>query len=200
MSRETDESGVPAFEPALASRRRVLLTLGGMTLGAAAYGYGDGSAGGEPREVGTPGGDHPASPYHINVTTAVAAAVYPSAVAVDESFVERRVFGRVEPSRGHFEGVVAAAETVDRHAIARFGEPVSELPAADRLRVLKSMGVTEVHPFHDGTAAERVRYYLVNDLLFALFTSPASSEMTGIENPPGHPGGREAYQRGAPSR
>lgn len=183
------------------SRRRVLLALGGMTLGAAGYGYGYGIDGGpaEPSAGPHEGADGPASAFHVTAATAVAEAVYPSSVDVDESFVERRVFGRVEPEPGHFRGVVAAVEAVDAYARARFGERLSDLPTARRRQVLASMGVTEVHPSPDGTTPERVRYYLVNDLMFALFTAPASSHLTGIENPPGHPGGLAAYRRGPDS-
>ena len=74
---------------------------------------------------------------------------------------------------------------------------MSEFSAGRRRQVLQSMGVTTVHPTADGTTAEQVRFYLVNDLLYVLFTSPKSSELTGIDNPPGHPGGREAYRRGS---
>jgi hypothetical protein len=39
-----------------------------------------------------------------------------------------------------------------------------------------------------------VRYYVVNELLYALYTSPTGGELVGIENPQGHPGGHESYQ------
>ncbi|GCF12078.1 hypothetical protein Harman_00130 [Haloarcula mannanilytica] len=137
----------------------------------------------------------PASQYHIDVMTAIARAVYPSAVSVEKSFIESRVFGRIEPKPGHFEGLITTIEAVDSYAQARFGGEITELPPGRRRQVLQSMGVTTVHPTADGTTAERVRFYLINDLLYVLFTSPKSSELTGIDNPPGHPGGREAYQR-----
>jgi len=41
----------------------------------------------------------------------------------------------------------------------------------------------------------RVRYYLVNDLLFALYSSPTGGKLVGIENPQGHPGGTGSYQQ-----
>jgi hypothetical protein len=125
----------------------------------------------------------------------VANAVYPSDVSVDESFVESRVFGRPEPIPGHFDELRAAVEAVDDYAAARFGRRLVDLPPARRRAALSAMGVTKVHPTDDGTTAERVRFYLLNDLLYAFFTSPISSELTGIENPPGYPGGREAYRR-----
>jgi hypothetical protein len=126
----------------------------------------------------------------------MARAIYPSSFPVDESWVENRVFGRVEPTEGHFDQLVAAIEAIDAHARARFGGPVTSLSEGYRRGVLQSMGVTEVHATADGTTAERVRFYLVNDLLYVLLTAPESSDLTGIVNPPGHPGGTDVYKQG----
>jgi hypothetical protein len=41
-----------------------------------------------------------------------------------------------------------------------------------------------------------VRYYVVNELLLALYASPTGGELVGIENPQGHPGGTASYQQG----
>jgi len=176
------------------TRRQTLLTLGGAAVGAGSYGYGSHLLTGEPPFTGQSDGESP-SRYHSDAILAVAEAVYPSSVSVDRSFVENYVFGRVEPQPDHFEHVLAAVEAVDDYAQARFGNRITELPADRRRQVLQSMGATEVHPTPDGTTAERVRFYLVNDLLYALLTSPASSDLTGIDNPPGYPGGRDAYQQ-----
>lgn len=194
MSDPTTRSPDSPSGRSISTRRRTLLALAGIALGAAGHGYAI-DRGAEPATAGDD-----ASMSHIEAATAIAQAVYPSAVAVSEGFIERRVFGRVEPRPGHFEELVTAIEAVDAHARARFGDPVSALPPAGRRRVLRSMGVTAVHPIPDGTTPERVRFFLVNDLLFALFTSPASTVVTGIENPPGHPGGRDAYRHGPDGR
>ncbi|AEN07868.1 hypothetical protein Halar_0645 (plasmid) [halophilic archaeon DL31] len=191
----TDRSAESADERP--TRRQFLTALGGSALAAAVYGYGVEAGTATEGSTAVQSGDHPASQCHVDVLTAVARAVYPSTVSVDSSFVERRVFGRIEPKPGHFERLVAAIEAVDGHAQARFGGAMSEFSAGRRRQVLQSMGVTTVHPTADGTTAEQVRFYLVNDLLYVLFTSPKSSELTGIDNPPGHPGGREAYRRGS---
>lgn len=179
------------------TRRQLLAALGGAAVAAGAHGYGTAVRGtlqlADDTDAGTE--DRPGSPAHVETATAMADAIYPQSVSVDESFVERAVFGRVEPTPGHFEALVESVEAVESHARARFGAPVTDLSLATRRWVLKSMGVTMVHPMPDGTTAERVRFYLVNDLLYALFTSPLSSPLTGIENPPGYPGGLEAYRR-----
>jgi hypothetical protein len=41
-----------------------------------------------------------------------------------------------------------------------------------------------------------VRYYVVDELLYAFYASPVGGGMAGIENPPGYPGGTESYQEG----
>jgi hypothetical protein len=58
------------------------------------------------------------------------------------------------------------------------------------------MGVHTADEDPDGTTAERIRFYVVNELLFALYASPAGGRLVGIENPQGHPGGAESYRRG----
>lgn len=175
------------------SRRRTLVGLAGVLAAAAAYGYGRPDDSGQ--VVANADGARPVTAGHLAATTAVAEAVYPPGVDVDRAFVERELLGRVEPVPGHFDGFAAAVEAVDARARARHAAPVAALPVPDRRDVLRSMGVTAVHPDPDGPTAARVRHYLVNDLLYALFTSPLSTPLTGIRNPPGHPGGRDAYRR-----
>ncbi|WP_254538080.1 gluconate 2-dehydrogenase subunit 3 family protein [Halomarina litorea] len=171
------------------SRRDALAALAGTTLGATALGYGPGA-------LAADGADEPATDARVAAATAVAAVVYPSAVTVDASFVRRRVFGRPEPLPGHFDGLARAIDTVDEFCVARFDRPVAALDPADRHRALAQLGVYAVHANPEGSVAERVRYYLVNDLLYALFTHPTGGELLGNPNPPGWPGGTDVYQRG----
>lgn len=176
------------------TRRETLLALGGTMVGAAGYGYGVRPSRSEALHEGSDR-ERSVPADHVETMTALAAAVYPSSVSVDESFIEDRVFGRTEPRPGHMDELHASIETLDEYATARFGDRIPDLSPERRRAVLRSMGVTESHPDRRGTRAERIRFYLLNDLVFALLTSPMSSDLTGIENPPGHPGGREAYRR-----
>jgi len=75
---------------------------------------------------------------------------------------------------------------------------VGDLSVADRDSLLREVGADTAPPDPDGTNAERVRFYVVNELLYALYTSPTGGELVGIENPQGHPGGTDTYQRGDP--
>lgn len=174
------------------TRRRTLLGLVGALLGGAGYGavrFGE-------RSAATRAGEEPSVQQRVATMRALASSIYPPSVDVDRSFVERQVFGRPEPKPDYFEGRRTAIEAVEEYALANLGARPDGLSTDDRRRLLHSMGATAVNPTHDGTTAERIRHYVINDLLYALFTSPASTPLTGIENPPGYPGGRKAYQRG----
>jgi hypothetical protein len=170
------------------SRRDALVAIAGSTLGATAVGYGP--------EALAEADDRVATPGRVAAATAVAEVVYPTAVDVDESFVRTRVFGRPEPLPGHFDGLAAAVDAVDAYCLSRFDRAVADLPASHRHRALDELGVYDVHATSEGTLAERVRYFLVNDLLYALFTHPVGGRLLGVANPPGHPGGLDVYQRG----
>jgi len=73
--------------------------------------------------------------------------------------------------------------------------PFRELGTERRDATLRAMGVDTAEPNPDGNPRERVRYYLVNELLFALYSSPTGGELVGLENPQGHPGGTESYRQ-----
>lgn len=127
---------------------------------------------------------------------AVAETIYPSEVDVDRSFVSTYVVGRLNNRDEYVRAQADALETLDIHARRQAGRSVTALQSSDRRSVLRTMGVHTAHPNPDGTPEERVRYYVVNDLLYVLFSTPTGGELVGCENPPGHPGGLDAYQRG----
>lgn len=126
---------------------------------------------------------------------AVAEVVYPEAVSGLEAFVGRFLEGRLStPSHG--DGVRIAVGELDERAMSWYDRRVTELSPGDRDRLLREVGADSAEEDPDGTTAERVRYYVVNELLLALYASPKGGELVGIENPQGHPGGAESYQRG----
>jgi hypothetical protein len=133
----------------------------------------------------------------VATMTAVAEVVYPDAVDGVDEFVETYAVGRGRSS-DHGEARRAALAALDDRAEREHARAFAALPPARRRVVLRSMGVDRAHPNPDGTLSERVRHYVVDDLLYALFTTPVGGRLVGIENPPGYPGGREAYQRGEP--
>jgi hypothetical protein len=158
--------------------------------------------------------DDPAPADRIDALLAVADVVYPSDLSGVEEFVRTYALGRVEDreaqsasdtERGgttredrpeYREGMVEALSTLDEYAESWFDDDFLGLDAERREQLLNQMGVGTATPDPGGAAPERVRYYLVNELLYALYTSPTGGELVGIENPQGHPGGTGSYQRG----
>ena len=126
---------------------------------------------------------------------AVAAVLYPSEVDGVETFVDRFLDGRLDGS-AHAEGVRAAVGELDDAARSWYDAPVAALSESERDRLLREVGADVADEDPDGTLAERVRYYVVNELLLALYASPTGGELVGLENPQGHPGGTESYRRG----
>lgn len=146
--------------------------------------------------LGRDGDEAPLSAAERERLLAVTDVVYPSAVSVDESFLETYVTGRYSEADGDRERVRAALAHVEDVARDQFGASFAALPVDDREAVLRRIGVDRVASLPEGRLPERVRYYVVNDLLFALYSTPVGGKLLGQENPTGYPGGLEAYQRG----
>lgn len=129
--------------------------------------------------------------------TLVAAAevVYPDEVGGIESFVETFLDGRLD-REDQATGLRGAVSELDDLAAEWHGDQFSALSPADRDRLLREVGADAADEDPEGTTAERVRYYVVNELLLALYSSPTGGELVGVENPQGHPGGIDSYQRG----
>jgi len=127
---------------------------------------------------------------------AVADVVYPSAVSGVEEFVRTYALGRVADRPEYREGMVDALAALDEHARSWHDAAFRDLDAETRESVLDQMAVDAASPDPEGAPRERVRFYVVNELLYALYTSPTGGELVGIENPQGHPGGADSYRRG----
>lgn len=149
----------------------------------------------------------------LDTLVAVAEVVYPSAVTGIAPFVETYAVGRLttehrpdqhrdadlntplDPAR-YRAGVGEATRTLDEYALERHGAGYADLDPETRDAVLRRMGVDVADPDPDGIDPNRVRFYVVNDLQYALYTSPTGGRLVGIENPQGHPGGTASYRRG----
>ncbi|MFC7186859.1 gluconate 2-dehydrogenase subunit 3 family protein [Halorubrum yunnanense] len=127
--------------------------------------------------------------------TAVAAVLYPSEVDGVGAFVDRFLDGRLDGS-AHAKGIRIAVGELDDAARSWYGGPITELSESECDRLLREVGADTAEEDSDGTLAERARYYVVNELLLALYASPTGGELVGLENPQGHPGGTESYRRG----
>ena len=95
--------------------------------------------------------------------------------------------GAASLSDTDLETLVAAAEVLYPTSVGasrEFVEAYATRRFADR-----------AYPDPAGTAPQRIRYYVLNGLLYALYASPRGAELVGSTNPEGYPGGQEAYQR-----
>lgn len=141
--------------------------------------------------------DEPSSPAgytetDIETLYRVAEVVYPSEVEVTKAFVETYV-RRLDAERQ--AALSRAAAQLNSVTNSRYNRTFSESPSVSRREsMLRSLGIHRVESAPDGTVPERVRYHLVNTLLYALFTSPTGSKLRGIESPRGHPGGFATYR------
>jgi hypothetical protein len=132
----------------------------------------------------------------LETLVALASVLYPSEVENVAEFVGAYVRPRVRDRPAHGRGMLDAIETLNEYAQTLEGERYAGLDAAAREELLTYMAVDTAAPDPHGDDDERVRYYLVNDLLFGLYASPTGASLAGLENPPGYPGGTASYQQG----
>jgi len=128
------------------------------------------------------------------VLVAVAETVYPTEAEGVASFVETYAEGRLDDADRR-EGVVEAAADLDATARDWRDAPFADLDRQTRDQLLRDLGIDTADPAPDGTVSNRIRFYLVNELLYAFYASPTGGRLVGIENPAGYPGGTESYQR-----
>lgn len=133
---------------------------------------------------------------HLRSTlVAVAGVLYPNEVEGIEGFVNTFLDGRLDDSP-HAEGVRSAIQTLDEHAEAWYNVKIVDMESETIDGLLREIGADTADEDPNGPTAERIRYYVVNELLLALFTSPTGGELVGIENPIGHAGGLGSYTQG----
>jgi len=133
----------------------------------------------------------------IDTLDAVAEIVYPSDLDGIGEFVESYSATRIDERPSYAAGVREAVAALDDYTrVHADAERFVSLSREAQEAQLRRMGVETAEPAPDGTAAERIRFYVVNELLYALYSSPTGGRLVGIENPQGHPGGTDSYQRG----
>ena len=132
----------------------------------------------------------------LETLVALAGVLYPSEVENVGEFVAEWVRPRVRGRPEHGRGMLDAVSTLNEYAESLDGAAYADLDPDTREELLSYMAVDTADPDPNGDDDERVRYYLVNDLLFGLYASPTGASLAGLENPPGYPGGTASYQRG----
>lgn len=132
----------------------------------------------------------------LDALVGTATVVYPSAVENVEAFVRAYGRGKLSNRPAYREGADETLETIDAQAELTFDASFAELDEVERETVLQRLGADSASPDPEGGEPGQVRYYYVNEVLFALYSSTTGGELVGIENPQGHPGGTDSYQRG----
>lgn len=130
----------------------------------------------------------------VETLAAVARVLYPTEATGVDAFVETYLDGRLSDDPGHREGVREAAGELDATARDWFDAPLVDLDRSTRDRLLRELGVDTADPDPDGNLSDRVRFFVVNELLYAFYASPAGGRLVGVENPVGYPGGTESYR------
>lgn len=130
--------------------------------------------------------------HDFETLVSVADVVYPTDVTGVPEFVRTYVSG--VPSERQAE-MAAAVARLDEGARRHAGAAFASVGSTEREAILDRLGVSRAASAPAGTVPERIRYHLINSLLYALYTSPTGSELVGIRNPTGHPGGYESLMR-----
>lgn len=175
--------------------------LAALTAGGLAAGVGVEQLADDARDAAGPPDDRPAGESRLgenvrDTLVGVAHVVYPSAVNGVDAFVRTFIDGRTSRRPTHTDAIAATVAELNAQGEDWYGEPFTRLDRATQARLLREVGADTAEAVPTGTTAERVRYYLVNEVLFALYASPTGAELVGLENPQGHPGGLSSYQRG----
>ncbi|MFC6939915.1 gluconate 2-dehydrogenase subunit 3 family protein [Salinirubellus sp. GCM10025818] len=168
----------------LTRRDAILALAGGGLVGSAAL-----------AEEVTGGGQRSLSGADREVLRSTAEVLYPTSVTVTDDFVETYVLGRQAVDEEYLTGVTEALETVRSTSRSETGRSYTSLDGGRRDEVLRATEADRAYPDPDGTVAQRIRYYVVDELLYALYSTPKGAGLVGNENPKGHPGGIEIYQR-----
>jgi hypothetical protein len=134
--------------------------------------------------------------HALATTVAVARAIYPSELENVAAFVRTYALSRNEQDTAYREGMAAAVAALDEYTQEWRDSDFVALDPDGGETVLHEMGVDVEDPDPEGVPPERVRFYLVNELLYALYTTDTGGRLVGIENPQGFPGGTDSYQRG----
>ena len=134
--------------------------------------------------------DGPLSDAGMNGLLTVADIVHPAAPEDAERTISAYV-GRLNDRR--VRGLVTTLSELDSRSRRHYGASFGALSRAQGERLLARIGANRVQSRPEGTLAERVRYHLVNSVLYALLTRPAGTEPLGIGNPVGFPGGFASY-------
>lgn len=128
-------------------------------------------------------------PSEMETMVALAEVLYPSDVEPTEEFIQSFLFGRIYDEEAYQSELEAGTQTLNDIARDAEGEAFGRLDPDQRVSVIENSDIRTGESVPDGSAVERVNYHLVDELLFAFYSSPTGGELVGNTNPRGFPGG-----------
>jgi len=146
---------------------------------------------------GTRSTDEDIPPHVVEGMLTVADAVYPGDPEPFRSIL-RRYVDRLGESR--LGGLLETLAELDQISSRYSGSLFRSLSGAEATRLFERLGVNRVQSRRAGTLSERVRFHLVNSVLYAILTDPAGTERFDVGNPAGYPGGFDSYTRSGGER
>jgi len=127
---------------------------------------------------------------------ATAEATYPSEVDGVEEFVRTYAEGRLDARTDYARAARYTLDDLNGYSRAIHDGDFVALDATTQATALSRVGADTAESDPAGSTAERVRYYLVNDVLYALYSSPTGAGLVGLSNPQGYAGGTNSYRTG----
>jgi len=132
---------------------------------------------------------------HVDDLVDICRILYPSSIEPSRDFVETFVVGRYRGREEHLLGLVDSLGEIRTASKRETGRSFSELPRSQQETVLRATGADRAYPDPDGAIAQQIRHYVIDDLLYAFYKTPAGGKLVGNANPTGYPGGTDAYQQ-----
>lgn len=137
------------------------------------------------------------NPQYMETAIDIASIIYPSQLTGLADFVSTYLNGRLDDS-DYKHGFTTSIDRLNDLSIVWHDAKYVNLTREVQETVLHEIGADTADPAPSGSPGSRIRYYLINELLYALYTSPTGGRLVGIENPQGHPGGIKSYQLESP--
>lgn len=125
----------------------------------------------------------------MEVLVSLADVLYPSDIEPTPEFIETFMYGRITDEESYREELTAGIETLNQLAADEQGGAFHTLSADQRRSVIENTELRSGPSEPDGSDVARVNYYLLDELLFAFYSSPTGGELIGNTNPRGFPGG-----------
>jgi len=134
---------------------------------------------------GDTGGD--AEP--MDTLVGLAEVLYPSEVEPTAEFIETFMYARITDEESYREELTAGIETLNELAADQEGGAFHTLSVEQRTAVIENTDLRSGPSEPDGSDVARVNYYLLDELLFAFYSSPTGGDLIDNRNPRGYPGG-----------